>query len=55
MKTSITKSKAGHYTVTLRDARGQLRFIRDKINDLHNARLIAATEKSRLSKPSCTQ
>ena len=44
MKASITKSKAGHYTVTVRDQKGEVVFF-DKFSDLAAAR--AAAEKAK--------
>ena len=38
----ITKSKAGHYTVTIRNAQRQLVRIENKISTLTRAREIAA-------------
>ena len=39
-KTSITKSRAGHYTVAIRNQQGIRVFIEDKINTLDQARAI---------------
>lgn len=40
MKTTITKSRAGHYTVTVRDDRGQVVHIEGKLS-LEQARAVA--------------
>ena len=55
LRTIITKSRAGHYTVSLRDERGALRFIQDKIDNLHNARAIANRETRRIAISSAIQ
>lgn len=48
MRGNITKSKAGHYTVTLRDANGGLLEIRDKLASLQIARdLLKALKQQR--------
>jgi hypothetical protein len=44
MKATITKSKAGHYHVTVRDADGSIKFF-DKFGSLDQAR--AAAEKAK--------
>lgn len=41
IKISITKSRAGHYTVTLRNERGYVVFHRNYIDNLPMARHIA--------------
>jgi hypothetical protein len=45
MKTSITKSKAGHYTVTIRGACKTIIFHQRLINTIQNARAIATAFK----------
>jgi len=42
IKISITKSRAGHYTVTLRNERGYVFFHRNYIGSLPAARQLAA-------------
>jgi len=39
----ITKSRAGHYTVTVRNALGELVYIQDKLPTLEAARRAGAT------------
>ena len=45
MKTSITKSRAGHYTLTVRDARGNRVLHQPLIDNLYLARRILAAFK----------
>lgn len=46
LRGSITKSKAGHYTVTLRSSQGALLSIQDKQPTLRAARELLAMLKS---------
>ena len=48
MKTHITKSRAGHYTVTLRNEHGYVIFHQNYIDNLHMARAVAAHAKENL-------
>ncbi len=43
---SITKSKAGHYTVTMRDSQRRMLSIQDKIPTLQQARELLAMLKA---------
>lgn len=45
----ITKSKAGHYTVSLRNERGELMSIHDKLPTLHAVRGLLAVMKRKQS------
>jgi hypothetical protein len=49
MKTNITKSKAGHYTVTIRNDRGTVVFQENLIDNIHRARWIVDNEKKRIA------
>lgn len=40
-KINITKSRAGHYTVTVRDPQGFRVYIQDKVDTLQQARRLA--------------
>ena len=47
IKVNITKSRAGHYTVTMRNERGYVVFHRNYIDNLPMARaILAETERA---------
>jgi hypothetical protein len=46
MKATITKSKSGHYTMTLRNSAGFRVVIREKLGSLAEARAVANAEKA---------
>jgi hypothetical protein len=47
MRTSITKSRAGHYTVTVHDAKGHRVFHRNLLSNLDAARRVLSEERHR--------
>jgi hypothetical protein len=56
IKLSITKSRAGHYTVSIRDSNRVLVFHRNLIDNLHMARRIAAeAEHAYRNQPTTTE